>query len=499
MCLVLLGDMIKACLAGLLLICGVHLLAQPGIKDSIYSQKIGEERRLQIQLPKEYKPGSGDKYPVLYLLDGGWNAELFQQAQGWQRQWGFTPPIIMVGVVNSYPNGQNQRARDLTPTTGGQEGMGGGPKLLAFLKDELVPYINKTYPANGSNVLWGHSFGGLFVLYALFTEPGLFDSFIAADPSAWWDNGFLRKYAREKMGGIKGVKSLFITGRTGAPYHGMGIDSLEMLLKEIAPPNLQWKAVAYSDETHVSQQGKSAYDGLKYTFAPLLAERIRIDPMGGIVVKGKPFTVNCYNVLCDKYVRYTTDGTTPTLGSAKMLIENVISPKADMRLNVRTFLATDSMDKSFAGEFVLGSPLAAGKKPENAVKGGWTFTCYKTTAGGEVIKTGRIPGNVDINQVDSNGFFCRVGGYMETEKKGYYVFEMAGEPGTKLFIGDRLLMEIPVGSDYRSVIVPMEVGFYAVRFEYSHRKGGANFDFSYKIPDATDDGGVPPGLMYYVP
>jgi len=491
--------MIKICLAGLLAICGIHALAQPGIKDSIYSQKIGEERRLQIQLPADYKPGSGQKYPVLYLLDGEWNAELFQQAQAWLKQWEFNPPIIMVGVVNSYPNNQNQRFRDLTPTTAGRDGAGGGPKLLAFLKEELVPYINKKYPSNGSSVLWGHSLGGLFVLYAMFTEPGLFDSYIAADPSLWWDHGFLKKYAKEKMGSIKGTKSLFITGRTGAPYHGMGIDSLEMLLREIAPPNLQWKAVAYPDETHVSQQGKSAYDGLKYTFSPLLTDRIRVGPMGGIVVKGKPFTVTCDNVLCDKYIRYTTDGTVPTIGSAKMEVDNVITPKSDVRLSVKTFLVVDSMNKSFTGEFTVGSPLATVKMPEGAIKGGWNFTCYKTAAGGEVIKTGRIPSNVDLNQVDSNGFFCRISGLLKTEKMGYYVFIIAGEPGTKLYIGDRLLMEIPAGSDNGNFIVPLELGFYPVRLEYSHRKGGANIDFGYKLPDAVEGEGIPDSLMYYVP
>jgi predicted alpha/beta superfamily hydrolase len=84
----------------------------------------------------------------------------------------------MVGVVNSYPNNVNQRFRDLTPTPAGQNGAGGGPKLLAFLKDELIPYITKKYPSNGSNILWGHSLGGLFVLYTLFTEPQLFDAYI---------------------------------------------------------------------------------------------------------------------------------------------------------------------------------------------------------------------------------------------------------------------------------------------------------------------------------
>jgi len=479
----------------LLVLCG-HVIAQPGIKDSIYSQTLKEERRLQIQLPKEYKPGSTEKYQVLYLLDGEWNAELFEQVQAWSRQWGFTPPIIMVGVVNVYPNNQNQRFRDLTPTSGGQNGAGGGPKLLAFLKDELIPYINKTYPSNGSNILWGHSLGGLFVLYTLFAEPQLFDAYISADPSVWWDHGFVRNYAKGRMNTIKGVKSLFITGRTGNAYHDMGIDSMEMLLKQAAPPNLQWKAVAYPDETHISQQYKSAYDGLKYTLAPSIMDRIHIDPMGGIVMKGMPFTLSCYNVLAEKYMRYSTSGAPPTLASSPVQSENVITPAADVQLNIKAFFANDTADKSFSANYKLGTALAAKKKPEQAVKGGWNYACYKTAAASEIIRSGRTAENVDINQLDSSDFFGRLSGYLETEKKGYYTFLMAGEPGTKLYIGDQLLMEITPGTDFRSFIVPMEKGFYPIRFEYQHHKGGINFGFGYKLPNSPNDEPIQASVMY---
>ncbi|HTE09802.1 MAG TPA: hypothetical protein VK645_02515 [Chitinophagaceae bacterium] len=51
----------------------------PGQKDSIYSETLKEGRVLQVQLPKEYKAGTTDKYPVLYLTDGEWNAGLMAE------------------------------------------------------------------------------------------------------------------------------------------------------------------------------------------------------------------------------------------------------------------------------------------------------------------------------------------------------------------------------------------------------------------------------------
>ncbi|HCE8339908.1 TPA: ferric enterobactin esterase PfeE, partial [Pseudomonas aeruginosa] len=37
--------------------------------------------------------------------------------------------------------------------------------------------------------LWGHSYGGLLVLHALFTRPGEFARYAAASPSLWWRDG----------------------------------------------------------------------------------------------------------------------------------------------------------------------------------------------------------------------------------------------------------------------------------------------------------------------
>jgi len=115
-----------------------------------------------------------------------------------------------------------------------------------------------------------------------------------------------------------------------------------------------------------------------------------------------------------------------------------------------------------------------------------------------VIKSGTTSDTLDLNQLDSNSYFCRIAGYLETGQKGYHTFLMVGEPGTKLFIGDQLLMEIPQGEDYISWLVPLEKGFYAIRYEYSHPKGGKNFEYYYMLPGASDNGPILPAVMYYV-
>jgi len=64
------------------------------------------------------------------------------------------------------------------------KGSGDAPKFLKFLKAELVPFIESNYRTDSSHrLLQGSSFGGLFTLYALFSDPAFFSGYIAASPA----------------------------------------------------------------------------------------------------------------------------------------------------------------------------------------------------------------------------------------------------------------------------------------------------------------------------
>lgn len=52
----------------------------------------------------------------------------------------------------------------------------------------------------GRTALFGHSYGGLFALHALFTKPSSFDIYLAASPSIWWNNRFILSEATRFMG-----------------------------------------------------------------------------------------------------------------------------------------------------------------------------------------------------------------------------------------------------------------------------------------------------------
>src|SRR6185436_4303749 len=127
----------------------------PGRRDSIYSALLKEERVIQVLLPEGHVPGSGQKYDVLYVLDGDSSLKFLAPIQQFAQAESPMPRVILVAIFNT------QRDRDLLPTGAAPGAPDGAANFLAFLKNELIPYVDKSYPTSGSNLLYGHSYGGL--------------------------------------------------------------------------------------------------------------------------------------------------------------------------------------------------------------------------------------------------------------------------------------------------------------------------------------------------
>ncbi len=116
------------------------------------------------------------------------------------------PPILVVGIgyrAGAIAETVGVRTRDFTPSSDpliaqispAVTVMGGAERFLAFIRDELQPWVRSRYrvDANGS-AYFGHSLGGLFGTYALLTEPATFDRYGIGSPSLWWDDGMMFEY-----------------------------------------------------------------------------------------------------------------------------------------------------------------------------------------------------------------------------------------------------------------------------------------------------------------
>jgi predicted alpha/beta superfamily hydrolase len=261
-----------------------------GVKDSVYSNLLNEQRDLLIYLPQEVRENKDTtmRYPVLYVLDGNTH---FLSVSGMVDQLsdkgGNTvfPKMIVVCVLNT------NRTRDLTPykvVAGGflSEDManetGGGANFAGFMEKELFPYLTSRYPVSGYRALVGHSLGGIFALQVLAQQPELFDDYLVIDPSTWYDN---RKFANGVLdslasGNYEG-KSLFVamantnnepdTTRlklfhTDFSEHQKSILDFTLSARKLSTSGLTFIDRYYPNDDHNSVPMIATYDGLRELF-----------------------------------------------------------------------------------------------------------------------------------------------------------------------------------------------------------------------------------------
>lgn len=172
-------------------------------------QSADAQRSYQVQLlvPARAAPASG--FPVLYLLDG--HAALAALKAQWldELKAGTPPLLVFIGHAGERPFNVPARTLDYTPARRDGQPMqafngvqgGGAAAFLALLEQRIKPQVAALQPVDpAQQALWGHSFGGLFVLNTLFTQPASFSRYIAASPSLWWQSGLLLETERDFAG-----------------------------------------------------------------------------------------------------------------------------------------------------------------------------------------------------------------------------------------------------------------------------------------------------------
>ena len=151
------------------------------------SAATGRDYDIQVSLPDDYAAHPDTRYPVLYVLDGQWDFKLMLSIQGGLLYDKFDPPIIIVGITypGANPDYNALRAMDLTPVASRSlPGSGAAPQFLSFLRHQVIPFVEAPYRADPARrILLGASFGGLFTLYAMFSDPSLFAGYVAGSPA----------------------------------------------------------------------------------------------------------------------------------------------------------------------------------------------------------------------------------------------------------------------------------------------------------------------------
>ena len=150
-------------------------------KEEIVSTKTGDTYELIIRKPKTFD--TTKSYHLVYFTDAGINsgkAILSQPEENMKN-------CILIGIAHR-GDWDTKRQRDFIASDAGgysDKDFGQASKFFLFMKDELMPYVNKRFTKQKSKVFIGHSFGGLLALYISMKENKLFDHYYAVSPSVW--------------------------------------------------------------------------------------------------------------------------------------------------------------------------------------------------------------------------------------------------------------------------------------------------------------------------
>lgn len=163
-----------------------HLPALKGAYFRMDSQAVGRPFHIYVRLPESYAETPRRKYPVVYLLDGDSLFPILAANHLFLHYDEQLPDAVVVGIAyGSFDPAINRRSIDFTGP--GQEvdaESAGAPAFQRFLKDELLPRVEREFRADPERrILFGQSRGGSFVLYSAFTDPDLFWGRIASNPA----------------------------------------------------------------------------------------------------------------------------------------------------------------------------------------------------------------------------------------------------------------------------------------------------------------------------
>ncbi|HEY9186193.1 MAG TPA: alpha/beta hydrolase-fold protein [Salegentibacter sp.] len=226
---------------------------------TINSEKLGEERQLKIQLPRNYEANPEKIYPVMIVLDGDY---LFEPVAGnvdFYSYWEDIPEMIVVGInqdgTREYDAAYNER--NFLPS-------GDGAAFFEFLGMELMQYLDNNYRTTDFRVILGHDFTSNFINYYLFKPNPLFDAYINLSPDLAPQ---MTERISTSLAKSETKKWYYLaTGSDDIPQLKERILSFDKELKTLDNKMLEYHFDNFENTTHYSLVGKAIPSALSSMF-----------------------------------------------------------------------------------------------------------------------------------------------------------------------------------------------------------------------------------------
>ena len=239
---------------------------------SLYADAVNDTYQISVWLPPDYETDDVPR-PVLYVLDA---PEFF----------GFVtsvvllhllddalPSMIVVGIgkdLDTLDNWWELRWRDYSPTSvEAHPGSGQASLFFDLLSTEIMPFIDASYRTNPDDrAIYGHSLSGMFSLYALQRNPGLFRRYIATSPAFVVDNMTLMPYDRglDTELDVQGIKLYLAVSPTEAEFKPY-VDIFAQSVTERAYPGLSFSYDILEPIEHTPASTIAFIKGLRTVFS----------------------------------------------------------------------------------------------------------------------------------------------------------------------------------------------------------------------------------------
>lgn len=242
---------------------------------TINSKILGETRRINVYMPPDYTKSADARLPVLYMPDGGMAEDFLHIAGLVQVSVGNSTmrPFLLVGIENT------ERRRDMTGATKNEEDkkiaprVGGSEAFRKFIRDELMPEVKRRYRTTDEKAIVGESLAGLFVIETFLLEPDLFDTYIAFDPSLWWNNQKLVNSAAKRLRANRKLNKTLYFASSGDKGVAEITQPLVDVLSRNAPGDVKWYYEKMPDEKHSTIYHPAALKAFRVVFKPNANER----------------------------------------------------------------------------------------------------------------------------------------------------------------------------------------------------------------------------------
>jgi predicted alpha/beta superfamily hydrolase len=275
------------------------------------SMQVHQTYKVQVLRPPQVRDDDARSYPVVYATDANATFDLLKGiAQLMQASKDDSLPFILVGI--GYPGdspmaGEVLRERDFTfpgcpdfcrgvnwswegvlrPETG-QKDSGGAEDFQRFIELELIPFIDQRYRTRvGERTYFGHSAGGGFGLFTMFTRGHLFNNYIVSSPVLTYDgmtadgsqyehHDFMLERLRQFAAAGSALHGVHLCLSVGSEEESRPVIAnwhftssayrMAALLRELRIPGLKWTFEALAGETHITAWPIAFMHGIRRCF-----------------------------------------------------------------------------------------------------------------------------------------------------------------------------------------------------------------------------------------